>query len=662
MLQIHFLQKITELKVCKLLLRITPKVVYVTLMVSVALSLMQFPERAADSKGLDPAWELFLNHAYENSLSFGTEVIFTYGPLGFLFTPDYTGWEVDNRIFLELVLKGWVALGFILLLVKTNLYLRIPLLAFVFLNPIWILQESSSVLSLGLLCWCVVCVLETGKKEYGYYYLFAFFCGLLSLVKFTLLMSSGFLIFLLTIYLLIKKEKKTAIILNSLLFATFAIGWILLKQSLLNLPAYLLNSWEMASGYGKSMAIYEPSKVFAVGVTALLACSLSGFIILLETFDRRSWQEKAKTFLPVLGIGFLLFLNWKHGFSRADLHVLVFFGFAPIAGIALTVFANKNCSRISSFISLAAVCICCFLGVKWMLPNFFSTRCDTLTNSMKKSFSILSDPSSYKADIENKFEMMTKASQPTLLSSYVDDSTIDVWGNNQGQVIYRGLNYQNRPVFQSYSAYTPRLQKLNASFFEDDSRPEFLLFNLDTIDNHFPPSDDASAFIEVYHRYSPVLQSDDGLLMRSNEETSFKLEKIDEKTIAWGQKYSLKETNQTLILRVHTTTSFAGKVRNLLYKPPPAKIRIFDSKKSNITYNFIPSSWENGVLINPIILSATTTSDAKLKRNWNTVNELSFIINPGHSNYYDENLTVSLYKIVNGAKPEELENQGTIEQ
>jgi hypothetical protein len=159
-----------------------------------------------------------------------------------------------------------------------------------------------------------------------------------------------------------------------------------------------------------------------------------------------------------------------------------------------------------------------------------------------------------------------------------------------------------------------------------------------------------------------VLQSDDGLLMRSNEETSFKLEKIDEKTITWGQKYSLKETNQTLILRVHTTTSFAGKVRNLLYKPPPAKIRIFDSKKSNITYNFIPSSWENGVLINPIILSATTTSDAKLKRNWNTVNELSFIINPRHSNYYDENLTVSLYKVVNGAKPEELENQGTIEQ
>ncbi len=653
MIPISFLQKIAELKIRKSFPHIATLLVYFVLGIIIALSIMQFPGNAAGSNGLDPSWELFLYHAFERSLGFGTEVIFTYGPLGFLLTPDYAGWGVESRIIWELISKGWVALGFVLLLSKTNFYLRFVFLALVLINPIWLLQEPSSVFSLGLLVWSVVCVLETTKKRYGYYYFFAFFCGLLSLVKFTLLLSSSFLVLTLSIYLFAKNDKKAVLLLNGILFATFVFGWILLKQSLLSIPFYVLNSWEVTSGYGKSMAIYESPRVFAVGITALIACSISGFILLLENLDQRSWKERTKSLLPVLSIGLLLFLSWKHGFTRADLHVLVFFGFAPIAAIALTVFAKKNYSKILSAIALIIVCLSCFLGVRWMLPDFFSTRYAAVNGSIKRSFSVLSDSSSYETGIRNKFEKMAKDSQLPVLSSCVNDSTIDVWGNNQGQLLYSKLNYQNRPIFQSYSAYTPKLQKLNAAFFAKDSRPEFVLFNLDTIDNHYPPSDDASAFIEVYHRYSPFLKINESLLMRSREETSYKLEKIDEKTIAWGEKYLLNNTNEILVLQVHTTTSLAGKVRGFLYKLPLTKVRIFDSKKSNITYNFIPSNWENGVLINPVILSPIAINDAKLKRDWNTTNEVSFIINPGHEGYYDEKLIVSLYKVVNDVEPEE---------
>ena len=35
----------------------------------------------------DPSWQLALNHAAEYGLTFGDEVIFTYGPLGFLRVP-----------------------------------------------------------------------------------------------------------------------------------------------------------------------------------------------------------------------------------------------------------------------------------------------------------------------------------------------------------------------------------------------------------------------------------------------------------------------------------------------------------------------------------------------------------------------------------------------
>ena len=89
-----------------------------------------------------------------------------------------------------------------------------------------------------------------------------------------------------------------------------------------------------------------------------------------------------------------------------------------------------------------------------------------------------------------------------------------------------------------------------------------------------------------------------------------------------------------------------GKVKGILYKPPQTKIRVFDSNDLNISYHFIPSSWENGVLINPIILSSNAVNDAKLKRDWNTANEVSFIISPADDGYYNEELTVTLYKVL----------------
>ena len=41
------------------------------------------------STGLDPSWQQALHHAIERGLQFGTDIVFTYGPLGFAHTRVY---------------------------------------------------------------------------------------------------------------------------------------------------------------------------------------------------------------------------------------------------------------------------------------------------------------------------------------------------------------------------------------------------------------------------------------------------------------------------------------------------------------------------------------------------------------------------------------------
>jgi len=56
--------------------------------------------------GADESWRAFLTWAFEHHRQFGTEVIFTYGPWGFLLEPRGTvsayPWQVLGRLVLAI--------------------------------------------------------------------------------------------------------------------------------------------------------------------------------------------------------------------------------------------------------------------------------------------------------------------------------------------------------------------------------------------------------------------------------------------------------------------------------------------------------------------------------------------------------------------------------
>src|SRR5690606_14093652 len=95
-------------------------------------------------------------------------------------------------------------------------------------------------------------------------------------------------------------------------------GWLFCGQNLLDLPAYLRNSWEISSGYQDAMGWSCPSVQLYHGLA--LAALLLVTLVVHALADR----ERLRGALLALSAAVYTLLNWKHGFIRADGHQLVF--------------------------------------------------------------------------------------------------------------------------------------------------------------------------------------------------------------------------------------------------------------------------------------------------------------------------------------------------
>jgi len=88
------------------------------------------------------------------------------------------------------------------------------------------------------------------------------------------------------------------------------------------------------------------------------------------------------------------------------------------------------------------------------------------------------------------------------LKLLVGHDTVDIIGHEQGSAIFNGLNFRPRPVFQSYSAYSEALLKLNEHYYRSDRAPEFVLQKIQTIDERLYGLDDSLVTRHLYRHYS----------------------------------------------------------------------------------------------------------------------------------------------------------------
>jgi hypothetical protein len=180
-----------------------------------------------------------------------------------------------------------------------------------------------------------------------------------------------------------------------------------------------------------------------------------------------------------------------------------------------------------------------------------------------------------------------------------------VFTNEQVLLFANGLNWKPRPVFQSYSAYTPSLLAANAAFLRSDSAPDYLLVHWLAIDERTPAAEDGAALLEILRRYQPVLEEGGYALLRrrtGSGRDAYEPRPVSQRVIRLGEEVEVDNSSRnplTLSLRIHYTA--LGTLRNLGYSPTPLFLTVRTEDGRSATFRLIPALAENGFLISPFL-------------------------------------------------------------
>lgn len=616
----------------------------------VAACIFTFPNKP--SYDLDASWRMALGKFFLDGRQFGRDVVFTYGPLGFLMGKTYSGlmfwsllaWQVvATSFFATLIvywserLKGLPRLGYFAFLVLFGVtyedalhMLMIALAGFELLRRLdrpW--HWSSSLLLLML--------------------------AVQSVAKFTNLMLATVMVGSVAGLALWRGQRGPALRLVAWFGGSYLVGWVACGQNPLNLPAYLINSWHISQGYQEVMGILTPDQPFWKALVVLAV--LAGYV-LLNVFTQ---PDRLRSLVGAVLMGAFIHLNWKHGFVRSDGHMVGFFYCALLPITAFPVLLNETGPflRLKRWALVGAGVLCVF-GIRDTIPVLVESAHHIFLNRIQNNFQRVTHLADTRAeyDIALARDLVLYDLPHTRL--VVGDRSLDVFGHDQATAVYNKFNYTPRPVFQSYSAYTPELAKLNADFYRSDRAPEFVLLKLGSIDGRLPAMDDSAVLYLFTQRYKFILNEKFFQLWQKtgapvNPAEAPRL--VERRALPVGQSWSLAEHNQNpLWVKIDLQPTLLGRLRTFFYKPPMLHLAIEDTQGLTRTYRMPAPIGRAGFIINPIIEDLTAFTRFAINNPERTTRQITLLLAPEDRKYFAANAQAELSRLNTSTAAQEFYN------
>jgi hypothetical protein len=561
------------------------------------------------------SWEPVASYAAAHHLQWGRDVVFTYGPLGFLTSDYYWG----NFFWPILLWAGAFALAVTAALVpllgrlpgaiRLALYAALPLLTV----PTWLDLgfDPIRILSVAVLgIACLPCerpgalrLVTTGLV-----------LTVLSLTKFSYCVYGAFTFIIIAASNRSAYCRNTAISAGSSLLSFLGIClWS--GQSIANIFLHITRSIQMAAGYSAAMAI--PATGFDLNAGIALLIFFLG-LVLTTWFGSSDWRGRTDR-VAIVAAG--IFLAWKEGFVRAEVHVMVFFVYAFfMAGLLPALLSFEwpaQTERIDSakgspltprsplfaghVLTLSAVCILLSLAAVMCNKDYKAAIHNGLVARNRNTLTALFRPATFKLELERYLDTMRHEADLPEIRAIVGGNTVGAMNLDQDVAILNGLNYAPHPVFVNYAAYTPELQRLNSEFFNSRKAPEYLLWHTGSIDGRFPTLDDGEVPLRILKNYTPVTQEKGFLLWKrkSAGETSYCLSNERESYGSLDQWLPIPA--EPTWLRIECKQSFFGAIRSLLYRPSQLRLEVQLENGEFRSYRLLPGNTRHGFVISPFL-------------------------------------------------------------
>lgn len=544
------------------------------------------------STNVDLSGMYFLNIMHYMGVKFGTDIMFTYGPLGFLYNTEPIGYNA----VISLVFYTILALLFAWLLWHTfskqkgvRGYCLIALFAMIILSGTYLCSKDYYISLIVFLAISLAWYEENNPHKY--LILTTIVSILLALIKFNTGIQCMITLVLYVLGKIVIDGRKSLyyFIYPVAMLVGYMVCFFIHNPSINGIIEYVVTNLEISSGYNSAMSIVpDPKMLFGA-----VLCGGSYILFLLVVFF-----SHRKTALYLLLFSGALFQSFKHGFVRGDAHVYIFFmAFSMIiAVIALfleydLIICKFKAVPLKLYISIITIFIM-FIVPMYVINASVRDIVDTIPEKYDQIKNQIPAVLSQKI-AESEEDLLP---QPILDEIGNDTVAVLPWELSIGA--YNDINMVVMPALQSLMAYTPELDKKNASFFEGDDAPEYIVFALYTIDNRIPLLETPATWNAIYENYDAVmLEGIYLLLQKSDDPYQIKLGEPEVVQASSTAIVNLPQDNMNTFVRVETDLTLWGKLNKLFYQIPPVDLTLIYSDGSSSTGRVIPEVMENGVIL-----------------------------------------------------------------
>jgi hypothetical protein len=539
--------------------------------------------------GIDETWRFALNYAARES-SVASETVFTMGPLGYLMFPQDIGRNLVHGLLFQVVLWLVLAIVFAEIFFRGGFPVRnLALFSFFFAlaTPLFFFDYVGveNLMLAGALMLIVVFHL---RGSWARYLAALALLGLLPMFKLSAAIIgvgavTGFLV-----ERVIQRRWKALldVMLTVAVPATVAatlLFWVMPSVQLaLN---HLRGTAEIIGGYSAAMSIVGSN------TEIVLALESAALLVAFLALQVASPPRLARFYVLLLAMP--LFLSFKHGFVRQDVHIINFFCFSALALALVALTVNLNRAGASLAVPLTLVFFIILQGSLGPVRN--------LRPSIGARAALMSWRVVRFSELKQRLDSITDAFpqdsriDPELFN-VIGDSPVASLSVQYTNVAAAHLRLKLYPVVQRYSAYTPYLDGLNAAWIRDQG-PRFLLFDGRAIDDRDPWAETPAMWLEVYRWYDARLLGPHNLLLERRPSPRFTgLETIGRFRIPFTGELRLPVSSDAIFWTMRCSYSKAGQLQKLFFRVPSVSMSVHYTDGFTRLARIIPE-----VLVNPVL-------------------------------------------------------------
>ena len=604
---------------------------------------------------LDQSWAIALHIAFANRFQFGRDFVYTYGPYGFIQIDIYHPDTYPYLFGLRLLIAVAVWAGLFKLVRHCVVRGRgavawlVPVLLFFPNMAAWMEYFQFIVVILPLILYFYV-----SKRLSPALVLTLATLALASLIKHTYLLLGVFFIVLIAIDELFKLKRIPQVAIIYLVFIW--LFWTFALQELVNIPAYITNNWQTVSGFSYALGIAGNSVeivLYLLGTGSFLL-----LVSLVEWRSRRWWGM-----LPTLALSGVFFITFKGAFTRHDSHALqAFFNIIPLVLIFTAVLWQqiyqyrwrwgklKIAGTVFGVVSFTILLTMSYVVQERYLSldngGYVTNAVRSTGHKITPALNLLTGHTDFEANVApNKLKVQQSNDLPPI------SGTVDLYPNEIASIFAYDLPYLPRPVFQSFSAYTKKLARLNAEHLTSADAADSILFDINPIDGHLASFEDGLSWGELLTRYD--ITNVEGrylLLERSTQPRQYDLKPLDRQTVTLGEWYEVPNNSEPVWAELDLEPNLWGKLAAAALRLPDLYLEIETTDGIKVKYRAIPKLFNAGFLISPVLSTrwdflALATRDWQQRLATQQVTRFRIVAGDINSWLYPQNFQVSLSQL-----------------